>query len=423
MKNLFSLLFLSLFYLGFSQKKPVDTAQIVIADRINSPQAETAPFVILISSDGFRYDYLEKYHAEHLLKFAEDGVWAKNGMYPSYPSITFPNHYSIVTGLYPAHHGIVDNIFYDPQRNELYKIGTQTITDGTWYKGLPLWGLAESQNMMSASLFWVGSESDAGGFRPSYYYRYHDKFSDDDKVRIIKNWLTLPVDKRPHFITLYFPEVDHAGHKYGPDAPQTEQAVKYIDTAIQKLADGLKPLNLPINFIFVSDHGMIGEDEKDYITLPEIDRTKYIVINSGTFARITAKNLDEVQPLYDRLRKEDHKNYKIYLAKDFPKKLHFSPKEDSSRRIGDIILVPKGTKVLVDAGKKTSIGKHGFNPYKVPEMKATFFAWGPAFKKEKRISSFQNTNIYPLVAKILGLKITQPIDGDIKVLEGTLETK
>lgn len=420
MKKLNCLLFLLISIFIFSQKQ-VDTAQVISNHRQNAPQTLQKPYVILISSDGFRYDYLQKYKATHLLQLAEKGVWAKNGMYPSYPSITFPNHYSIVTGLYPSHHGIVDNTFYDPERNELYKIGTPTVSDGSWYKGIPLWTLAENQGMKAASLFWVGSESDAGGVRPSYYYPYHEKFTDDDKVRIIKNWLTLPEDQRPHFITLYFPEVDHAGHKFGPDALQTEQAVQYIDTAIEKLANRLQSLNLPINFIFVSDHGMIKIDPKDYIPLPEIDRTKFIVINSNTIARITAKNPADILPLYQQLKKEPHKGYKIYLAQNFPKRLHYSTREDTTRRIGDIILVPKGASALVDPGRKTSIGKHGFDPHKVPEMKATFFAWGPAFKEPEIISSFPNIDIYPMIAKILSLKISDKIDGDPKVLSKILK--
>lgn len=410
--------------LGYSQKPAVDTTQVVISGRANAPETLQKPYVILISADGFRYDYMQKYNTKNLLNLAENGIWAKNGMYPSYPSITFPNHYSIVTGLYPSHHGLVDNIFYDPNRKEMYKIGSKTVTDGSWYGGLPLWGLAEKQGMIAASLFWVGSESDAGGTRPSYYYPYHEKFSDDDKVKIIKNWLQLPEEKRPHFITLYFPEVDHEGHHYGPDAKQTEDAVHYIDGAIQKLVDGLKPLNLPINFVFVSDHGMIKVDPKDYITVPSIiDRNKFVVVNSNTFVRITAKDEADILPLYKALRKEKHEGYKIYLAKNFPGRLHYSKSDDKNRRIGDIILVPNGTKAMVDPGRNPPVGKHGYNPYKVPEMKATYFAWGPAFKQHQQIRPFVNVNIYPIIAEILNLKITSPIDGNIKVLGKTLNRK
>jgi len=419
--NKILLAFIILFSYQLQAQKPVDTTQKIIEGRVNTEEAMKQPYVILISADGFRYDYAEKYQTPYLLELARQGIWAKKGMYPSYPSITFPNHYTIATGLYPSHTGIVDNVFYDPARDEKYIIGTPSILDGSWYKGEPLWSLAEKQGMLAASLFWVGSESDAGGMRPTYYYGYHEKFSGADKAQIIKNWLSLPEERRPHFITLYFPEVDHAGHRFGPDGRQTEYSVQYIDSSIQKLTQALQPLNLPINFIFLSDHGMIGVEQKDYIPMPPIDKDKFVVVNSGTFARITAKDTKDIEPLYHSLRNAKHDNYKIYLAKDFPKRLHFSTREDQSRRIGDIILVPDGAKLLVDVGRKTSIGKHGYDPCKVPEMKATYIAWGPAFDTPKVIKPFSNVNVYPLIAKILNLNITQPIDGRLKVLKKTLK--
>ncbi|NAW51226.1 alkaline phosphatase family protein [Elizabethkingia argentiflava] len=423
MKHIFFIFYFLLASYICAQKK-VDTAQIVVSGRVNAPETFTKPYVILISADGFRYDYMHKYKANNLLKLAENGVWASKGMYPSYPSITFPNHYSIITGLYPSHHGIVDNDFYDPTRQETYTVGSSNVTDGSWYGGAPLWGVAEKQGVLSACLFWVGSESDAGGIRPTYSYQYHEKFSSDDKVKIVKNWLELPDEKRPHFITLYFPEVDKAGHKYGPDAPQTEETVQYIDSAVQKLTEALKPLNLPINFIFLSDHGMIKIDPKDYIPVPDIiDRDKFTVINSNTFVRITARHQEDILPLYKALKKKKHKDYKIYLAENFPRKLHYSRADDPHRRIGDILLVPRGAKALVDPGKKNSLGKHGFSPYRVPEMKATYFSWGPAFQKRQRIKPFVNVDVYPMMAKILGLKIEDSIDGSVRTLNRTLQKK
>ena len=414
---------LSLFLSGFSwaQKEKVDTTQLFSENRFNSAETIDKPYVILISADGFRYDYMEKFNTENLQRLADDGVWAKKGMRSVYPSITFPNHYSIATGMYPAKHGLVDNVFFDPNRDEMYIIASKTIKDGSWYKGLPIWGLAEQQGVLSASLFWVGSESDAGGTRPSYWYPYHEQFSDDDKVKIIKNWLTLPEEKRPHFITLYFPEVDHMGHRFGPDSKETQNSVQFTDQAIKKLVDELAPLNLPLNFIFLSDHGMVEVLEKDYIPMPEIDKSKFKVINSNTFARITALDKKNILPLYKKLKKEKSKDYKVYLAEKFPRKYNYSSREDSSRRIGDILMVPKGKKIFVSPERKTSPGKHGFDYRKVPEMKATFFAWGPAFKNSKTICPFENIHIYPLIAEILNLKITKPIDGDIKVLKKTLK--
>ena len=169
MKRLFIGFFIVLSVLGFSQN---DTAQIVVADRKNTPQTLTKPYVILISADGFRYDYAKKYHAKNILKLAEKGVSAK-AMIPSYPSITGPNHYTMITGLFPSHTGFVDNYFYDKKRNDLFGMSMQSkISDGSWLGGIPLWSLAEQQGVLSASLFWVASNSDAGGTRSTYYYNY-----------------------------------------------------------------------------------------------------------------------------------------------------------------------------------------------------------------------------------------------------------
>lgn len=421
MKNIFLsyILFFSCFLWAQEVK---DTAQILTGGPENSTETLTKPYVILISADGFRYDYIEKYNAKNLKKLALEGVSAKRGMYPSFPSSTFPNHYTIVTGMYPSHHGLTNNVFYDPSREEMYVIGSETIKDGSWYGGLPLWGLARENGMRSASLFWVGSESDAGGYYPNYYYPYHEEFSDDDKINIIKNWLQLPEKERPHFITLYFPEVDHNGHRFGPDAKETEEAVLFIDKAMGKLNAKLSQLGLPINFVFVSDHGMIEVEEKDYIPMPEIDEEKYKVVNSNTLASITAYQPGDILPLYKELKKNKTGKYKVYLAGEVPKNLHFSSRETDSRRIGDILLIPKGSRLLISPGKRMPTpGKHGFSPCRVPEMKAVFLAWGPAFKSDVKIGTFENIHIYPMIAEILDLHYTHPIDGRLKVLDKILK--
>lgn len=179
MKKLSVLFFSVFFLLAFSQ---ADTAQVVVPNRKNSVEALSKPYVILISADGFRYDYLKKYNAQNLLRFAESGVTAK-AMIPSFPTITFPNHWSLITGLYPAHHGLIDNFFYDYKKEKFYAMSSkENAEDGTWYGGTPLWSLAEKNGTLSASMMWVGSASNAGGTRPSYYYHYHEKFSPAEKV-------------------------------------------------------------------------------------------------------------------------------------------------------------------------------------------------------------------------------------------------
>lgn len=420
----FLLLFISLTV--FAQQSPADTAQVVVPGRQNSIEAQSKPYVIMISTDGFRYDYAKKYNAENLLKLSGNGVKAE-AMIPSYPSITFPNHWSLITGLYPSHHGLIDNFFYDYKRKEAYAMSSKkNAEDGSWYGGTPLWGLAEKQGMISASLMWVGSASDAGGMRPTYYYPYHEKFTPSEKVEKVVNWLKLPEDKRPHFISLYFPEVDASGHHFGPDTQETNAAVHLIDQAIGDLVQKVGDLGLKnVNFIFVSDHGMIKVDGGTPLEIPALlsDKNRFDYYNSQTLLRVYVKNPDEVKTVYKELKAHKTEDYEVYLDKKLPKYLHFATRDDKYNRIGQILLLPKAPKIFLEKGKKTSVGKHGYNPRTVPEMKAVFYAWGPEFKNRMEIGEFANVNVYPLVADILGLKIDQPIDGKPKVLGNILKEK
>ena len=421
MKRLFLGLFIVLSVLGFSQ---TDTAQIVVADRKNTPQALTKPYVILISADGFRYDYAKKYNAKNILKLSEKGVSAK-AMIPSYPSITGPNHYTMITGLFPSHTGFVDNYFYDKKRNDLFGMSMQSkISDGSWLGGTPLWSLAEQQGMLSASLFWVASNSDAGGTRPTYYYNYHEKFTADEKTNIVLNWLKLPEEKRPHFITFYFPEVDKNGHLYGSESLEVQNAVQFVDDAIGKLIEKVKELQLPnVNFIFVSDHGMKDVDLENPLEIPKIllDKNRFTYFNAQTLLRVMVKNEAEVKQVYRELKKNKTRDYQVYLTDKFPKKLHYRTSDDRFGRIGQILLVPNAPKVFLESGSKKTPGKHGYNPFEVPEMRATFAASGPAFKEGKKIGKFRNVNLYPMVAEILGLKVSQTIDGSPKTAKKALK--
>lgn len=415
--GLFALLSVS----GFSQ---TDTAQVVVPNRKNTDASLTKPYVILISADGFRYDYAKKYHAKNILKLAEKGVSAK-AMIPSYPSITGPNHYTMITGLFPSHTGFVDNYFYDQKRKDTFGMSVQSkISDGSWLGGIPLWSLAEQQGTLAASLFWVASNSDAGGTRPTYYYQYHEKFTADEKINIVLNWLKLPEDKRPHLITFYFPEVDKNGHLYGAESPELRQSVEFVDDAVGKLIQKVNELQLPnVNFIFVSDHGMKDVDLENPLEIPEIllDRNRFTYFNAQTLLRVMVKNEAEVKQVYRELKKNKTRDYEVYLTEKFPAKLHYRTSEDRFGRIGQILLVPNAPKVFLESGSKKTPGKHGYNPFRVPEMRATFIASGPAFKEGKKIGKFRNVNLYPMVAEILGLKVSQTIDGSPKTAKKVLK--
>lgn len=400
---------------AFSQ----DTMQLKVEGRKNSKRQQKKPYVILISADGFRYDYAEKYNAAHLQAMAKRGVHAAS-MLSSFPSVTFPNHYTIVTGLYPSHHGLVNNTFYDAQRDQTYSMGNRDhVRDGSWYGGTPLWVLAEQQQLLSASMFWVGSEADVKKTRPSYYYNFNDRMPAGDRIQAVKDWLTLPEETRPHFITFYLSEVDHAGHKFGPDAPETGAAVKEVDSIMQALTAAVAETKLPVNFIFVSDHGMTAVDREDPTKMPaEIDTAKFVIPSSGTMMVLHAKNKADIQPTYEALKKNEH-HFKVYLKENMPGSYHYSATDDETNRIGDILLVPDWPYVF--SQRKPGIGHHGFPPLEVKEMGATFIAWGPAFKKNIEIPAFENIHIYPLIAQILGLGYSGKIDGRKEVLNDILK--
>jgi len=422
MKNMLRKSLLSLLFAGFSllaAAQQVDTTQQRIAGRVNAPEQQQKPYVILISIDGFRYDYAQKYGAKNLLGYAQQGVKA-DALIPSFPSVTFPNHYTIATGLYPSHTGLVANSFYDRARKESFSMSQKDkVKDGFWYGGTPLWVLAEQQKMVSASFYWVGSDADVQGIHPSYYYYYNEQISNKDRVEVVKNWLILPEEKRPHFISFYYPEVDHAGHDFGPESAETKAAVQLVDGYIADLVAAVNSTALPVNFILVSDHGMTQVDQKNPIKTPaSIDKQKFKISSAGSMMQLYANEASDILPQYAKL-KAGAVDYEVYLKKDVPKKLHYGPKDDRFNRIGDLVLLAKWPKVFADW--KVNPGFHGFDPITVPDMKATFYAWGPAFKQGLQVPAFKNVEVYDVVTRILGLSKTSKTDGTGKVAQKILK--
>ena len=397
-----------------------DSTQKVIPGRANSPAQEKKPYVIFISADGFRHDLADKYQATHLQALRAAGVQATS-MIPSFPSVTFPNHYSLATGLYPSHHGLVDNNFFDRQKNSSYGIRDRAaVEDPDYYGGTPIWVLAEQQKMLTASFFWVGSETEIDHVRPTYYYRFNDRISLDTRLKAVKDWLTLPEAQRPHLITFYLSWVDHAEHFYGPDSKEAEEAVHQVDDAIDRMTRIVDSLHLPVNYVFVSDHGMAQVDTTHPITLSAtIDTSKFIVSAAGTEIHLYAKNPADIEPTFEAL-KAGAKNYTVWLPKNTPAHWHYTDKDDRHHRIGDIIIVADFPFMFHERGMRLIAGEHGYDNT-LPDMGATFYAWGPAFKSGLTITPFENVNVYPLIAHLLGLTITQPVDGTLQVLGNTLK--
>jgi len=411
----FALLFASPSFPQKSGALPV----IEVSHGPNAPAQRHKPYVVLVSLDGFRYDYAQKYGAPHLLAIASRGASVPDGMIPAYPSVTFSNHYTIVTGLYPEHHGIVANSFYDPERKQHFSYSDpKTGADGSWYGGTPLWVLAENQGMRSACFFWPGSEADIDGVRPSYYLKFDNKVPDEDRIDQVIAWLRLPPAKRPHFITLYYSDTDHAGHQFGPESPEEAAAVHHVDDLMGHLEAKLHKLHLPIDLIIVADHGM-DTLQGGWINL---DQWADLSGFETDGALIYPPNDAVAEKAFEQLKGASDK-FNVYRRHDVPTDLRY----DSNPRIGDPVVVLNGP-YLVRAksapapnDKPPDIkGMHGYDPFRFKTMRAIFYAEGPDIRRGVTVEPFENVNLYPFIAKILGLKIGT-VDGDLKVLQGILQ--
>jgi len=401
---------------------PVAVAALPVLNGENSPNSQRARsqhYVVLVSLDGFRWDYAKRDGARHLLALGKQGVWAPEGMLPSYPSLTFPNHYTLVTGLYPEHHGLVANSFFDAVRGARYGMSdAAAVTDGSWYEGTPLWSLAESQGMRTACFFWPGSEAKIAGYRPSYYLKFDDTIDGDARVDQVLAWLKLPEAERPHFITLYFSEPDHEGHEFGPDAPETKAAVLKVDALVGKLKAGLDKTKLPVDLVVVSDHGML-KSEGGWVTLDAFaDLTGFETVGSLLYG----KTEEDRARVYNQLKKASSE-FVVFRRKDVPAGLNYS----ENPREGDPVVIATGPYAIRAHGpppgkedRAPTVGMHGFDAKKMPEMKASFFAVGPDIVVGKTVQPFENVNLYPWLAHMLGL-IAPKTDGSLNVLAGTLK--
>jgi predicted AlkP superfamily pyrophosphatase or phosphodiesterase len=394
----------------------------LLTTSVAAAQTDAArPYVVLVSLDGFRYDYAERYHADNLLAIGRAGA-AAEGMIPSFPTVTFPNHISIVTGQYPEHHGVVGNSFWDPARQEMYSM-SRSSSESAFYTYKPLWVVAEQQHVKSASMFWPTADSEIGGVRPTYWKLYDGRFPNEQRVAQVIEWLKLPEAERPHFITLYFDDVDSAGHRTGPDSPETEAAVHRVDKLVGDLWAGIKALPLPIDLIVVSDHGM--QTTVGAINLSEFaDLSKVRVVTEGPVAFVYAPDPQTAEQVYAALKGKSPK-FEVYRRKETPAAWHFS----DNPRSGDLVIcVKEATSLSVGPPRErpegrgsprpnSSRGAHGFDPAAFKTMQAIFYAAGPNIKPGVELKPFENVNVFPFIVKILGLKSPPGIDGSEKVLD------
>jgi predicted AlkP superfamily pyrophosphatase or phosphodiesterase len=391
----------------------------------NQQDSTSEPYVILISMDGFRWDYVEKYAPPNLSRFANNGI-AAEGLVPCYPSKTFTNHYAIATGMYPDHHGLVNNSFYDREKGLIYRMGKrELVEDGSWYGGTPLWVLAEKSGLKTASFFFVGTEADIQGVNPTYYKKYDGSIPNAERINQAIEWLKLPAKDRPRLITMYFSDMDDVGHRASPmDDKKLGERLSDLDKDLGVFFKKLEALPLNINIILVSDHGMLPVEISNLVAVEQFeDDDRYITVNNGALAHIYLNEGVSVKEVLSDIQMED-KPWKVYATADLP----YFEIPPTNPRWGDILVVPDSGFYMVNvrtlgmrkmAGQSV-IGEHGFDT-SLKDMQGIFYAGGPLFRKGMTIPAFKNIHIYPLVCHILGLTIPEDVDGRLEVLMPILE--
>uniref|UniRef100_UPI0040494717 alkaline phosphatase family protein n=1 Tax=Fulvivirga sp. TaxID=1931237 RepID=UPI0040494717 len=391
----------------------------------NSKASSEKPYLILISLDGFRWDYVDRFQPPNLMAFIQNGVKAES-LIPSFPSKTFPNHYTIATGLYPDKHGLIGNTFYNYEKEVTYTTGNrQLVQDGSFYGGSPIWVQAKKANMVSASYFFVGTEADIQGSYPDYYHNYDGSIKNDQRIDEAIKWLAMPEENRPHLITMYFSDMDDVGHKYGPTNDKEIKTVLFeLDRSLGDLFSRTAATKLPINIIIVSDHGMANVPTPNMIPIENLDNNNlYSIINNGAILNVHPKDGVKTDSVYQYLKMKEN-NFKVYRTENTPQ---FETKP-VNKDWGSIQIIPNfgyyfNSRKSIEQLKKYSIeltGVHGYDPeYK--DMHGIFYANGPAFKIGYTVPSVKNIHIYPLMCEILGLGIPDDIDGRLDQLEDVLK--
>ncbi|KIX05312.1 uncharacterized protein Z518_06184 [Rhinocladiella mackenziei CBS 650.93] len=396
------------------------------------------PTTILISLDGFRADFLNRNITPALNAFIASGVSPKY-MLPSFPSLTFPNHFTLVTGLYPESHGIVSNQFWDPEfQEEFYYTNVGVSMQPKWWTAEPLWVTAEHQGVRSAIHMWPGSEAHIPDVEPTYLDTYNGSEALSRKVDRLLHWLDLPGDdddassqseKRPQFIAAYVPNVDADGHKFGPNSTEIRATIADVDSMLTMLVEGLFARNLTeiVNLVIVSDHGMATTSTRRLIQLEDLmDISLIDHIDGWPLRGLRLQNPDRDIPiLYEHLSQEAAKadTFDVYTLETMPDRYHFS----NNDRIAPLWIVPRTGWAVVertdfDVAEALTTGReyepkglHGYD-HEHPLMRAIFVARGPAFphKQNSRVSVFQNVEVYNIICDSLGIA-PHPNNGTLRL--------
>lgn len=377
----------------------------------NRPEHAAKPYVVLVSLDGFAADYLRRYPAPNLRRLMDEGARAE-GLVPVFPSKTFPNHYSIATGLRPARHGLVANRFWDPERGGAYAVSDRAaVEDGSWYRGEPLWATAERQGMVAGSVFWVGTEAPIGGVQPTFWQKYDGALPNAARVDSALAWLALPAERRPHLVLLYMSDVDDAGHHHRPGSPEVGEAILRVDSAIGRLLDGIEALPLvdSVFVVVVSDHGMATYTPATAVDVGTLlDTAGVMVADAGPNANLHVRGGPaRAREVRDALNR-GLRHGRAYLREEVPARLAYR----SDPRIGDVVVIMELPYILTPPGRLPDApgGTHGWDSAN-PAMRGIFLARGPGIAAGRVVPAFENVDLYPFVAEVLGLVPAAGIDG------------
>lgn len=389
---------------------------VMLATMTASLPAQDRNAVVLISIDGFRPDYFERTETPNFDQLIQKGVKA-DYLIPVFPTLTFTNHYSIVTGLYPENHGILSNTMYDPEWDVTFSLGNrEELVKGRWYEGEPLWVTAEKQGVRTASMFWVGSEAEIAGVRPTRWNDYDGRLPHEQRIDSVITWLSLEDETRPHFITLYFSRLDSQGHRHGPESEEVTLAIADMDRDIGYLIDELERTGLreSTNLIIVSDHGMAAPSDDKVIFLDEIiDLDDVRVVGWGPVAMIRPEE-GKRESVYNLL-KEAEDSYRVYYRDELPEAYRIG----NHRRTPEIIMVADLPWSITSRShferRGLLAGNHGWD-HREPEMRTIFLAQGPDFHEGKKVGPFELVHIYELICHILDLEPASN-DGSLKEVE------
>ena len=384
---------------------------------------QTQPYVLLVSFDGFRWDYLNRAITPNLDKVIDNGVRASSLM-PVTPTKTFPNHYSIISGMYAENHGIIFNAFEDEHTSEYYRIGdTSAVRNPKWYRGEAFWETAERNEITTASYFWPGSEMNDPERRPTYFKRYKHNEPYKNRIDGVINWLQLPDKDRPHFITLYFHDTDTYGQHYGPNSRELNQSIQRLDSLVGYLNEELRTIGMidSVNIIYVSDHGMTEIDTSRIINIENIlVGLDYKFGGSKPLAMIEPQASD-YDSVYTRLRKNEF-HYKVYKKENIPDHFHFKNNDNIFSIIltADIGWSLVNDKQLANMKKYDDKGNHGYEKESL-DMHGIFIAKGSNFKRNYKTGTIWNIDINPLLCKIFNIYPNPEIDGKLERIEFLLK--